>query len=119
VIVRVACRDKRHGAKLRLKTNGLVPAAEAAEVVGRLKQCGISTVTVALNAANPPQYAKLMTPPEGLGFQDVCSFISAAAEENLEVECTVVSAPGVKVKAVQKVALALGARDFRIFEYSA
>ena len=41
-----AIKYKRHGAQLRLMTNGLVPAEDAAEVVKRLQGCGVKMLTV-------------------------------------------------------------------------
>ena len=116
-----AIKYKRHGAQLRLMTNGLVAQDDAAEVVKRLQGCGVKMLTVPLNAATPPKYEKLMAPPAGLGFREVCdlnvqmrifelkmkflrlkngifgggdqvcNFVMVAAEHGMSVECTAVS----------------------------
>jgi hypothetical protein len=71
-----------------------------------------------LSVIRCPRYSKLMAPPTGVGFGDVCNFISVAAEHGVSVECTAVAAPGVKTQQVQKLALSLGATEFRTLDYS-
>ena len=116
-----AIKHRRHGAQLRVMTNGMVAASEALDVVQRLKGCGVKMLTVPLNAATPPSYAKMMSPPDGVGFQDVVNFVGVAAENGLSVECTAVSGvpkqPKSTPKKVEKVAMGCGATAFRLREW--
>ena len=116
-----AIKHRRHGAQLRVMTNGMVGASEALDVVQRLKGCGVKMLTVPLNAATPPSYAKMMSPPDGVGFQDVVNFVGVAAENGLSVECTAVSGvpkqPKSTPKKVEKVAMGCGATAFRLREW--
>ena len=48
-----AIKHRRHGAQLRVMTNGMVPVDEALDVVQRLKSCGVNMLTVPLNVRLP------------------------------------------------------------------
>lgn len=74
-------------------------------------------MAVAMNASNPHEYTKLMQSPGEAGFQDVCSFIVNLVDARVKVIGTAVAAPGVDVKAVRELALALGAVDFKARPY--
>jgi len=106
-------RERRHGAKLRVSTNGLFDASAARA----LRDAGAESITVNLASADPEQYARLMKPKYGRTHADACAFVEAAAANGLQVECTAVKAPGVDVRAVERLALALGAVEFREREY--
>ena len=84
-----------------------------------LKGGGVKQVTVALAAHTPPLYEKLMAPQDGRGFGDVCAFVDACAQAGLLVECTAVEAPGVNKDATRKLAMSLGAAEFRVRSYHA
>jgi TatD family-associated radical SAM protein len=106
-------RADRHGTSFRAMTSGLF--ADAATVLDPLDAAGVKRVTVALNAANPQQYKDVMAPSDPtLGFSDVCSFVVAAAERGMQVSCTAVENGVVDTKKVRKLAMALGASEFRV-----
>jgi hypothetical protein len=65
----------------------------------------------------PKTYARLMAPTNDMGFQDVCSFVLAAAEAGMDVTCAAVDAPGVKLADVRQLASSLGARQFKVRPY--
>mmetsp|Transcript_39342 Transcript_39342/g.77548 ORF Transcript_39342/g.77548 Transcript_39342/m.77548 type:complete len:225 (+) Transcript_39342:3-677(+) len=106
-------KERRHGVPFRLVTNGLCPP----EVAGMLFSAGVKSASVALMAANPVQYAKLMDPTTPYGHADVCAFIVALSEAGISTECTAVKSPGVNIKEVQQLAEALGSVSFRARDY--
>jgi len=108
-------KESNHGVPFRVVTNGLV----GPEVAEALKGGGVKQVTVALAAHTPPLYEKLMAPQDGRGFGDVCAFVDACAQAGLLVECTAVEAPGVNKDATRKLAMSLGAAEFRVRSYHA
>lgn len=73
-------KESRHGVLLRVRTNGLVPSADSAEVAAKLRASGIKHVAVSLMADNPKQYADIVQPMGKEGFGDVCSFVIACVE---------------------------------------
>uniref|UniRef100_A0A7S0SPP3 Radical SAM core domain-containing protein n=1 Tax=Mantoniella antarctica TaxID=81844 RepID=A0A7S0SPP3_9CHLO len=109
-----AVRASRHGVPFRISTNGLFPASVAAA----LAAARVGRVTVALATADPRQYEALMQPEAGSGgHAAVCGFVVNLVEAGVEVECTVVKAPGVDVTAARQLAEALGAVEFRAREF--
>ncbi len=77
--------------EIRVTTNGLVDSPEY--VVLQLKNCGISSLSVALMTADAKQYEELMAPAVDGGHGRVCSFIGHAINCGLEVETTGVDRP--------------------------
>lgn len=73
-------RDRRHGTRFRVKTNGLIKPADSEVVARALKDCGVKMVSIALIADNPKQYQEIAQPMNGRGFGDVCSFTIACVE---------------------------------------
>ena len=110
-------KEGRHGVPLRVKTNGLIGLDESAQTASRLKDCGIDRVSIGLHAENPSQYQKLVQPLDKKGFSEVCSFVINCVEAGLEVECQAVEAPGVDISAVRRLALSLGAQEFKSISY--
>ena len=106
-------REKRHGIRLRVVTNGLVDAS----IAKQLYDVGVQTVSVNLASANPDQYQSLMKPTGGRTHADVLAFVDAAAAAGMEVECVTVQKPGVDIAQAKALALALGAVNFRTREY--
>lgn len=103
---------------LRVNTNGLMPASEAAGVALRLSKAGISTVSVNIATHDPKQYDALMEPEPlryspafslPLGHAEVCSFVEACVVQGLQVECTAVTRPEVDVEATSRFVAGLGA----------
>lgn len=106
-------KRKRHGAKLRVTTNGLFDPSVADE----LREAGLRSVSVYLASANPEEYARLMAPTDGRTLGDALAFIEKCASNGMEVEATCTRAPGVDVNAVRDLAMAVGAVKFRDREY--
>jgi len=121
--------QRRNGIAFRLNTLGLCAPNDldlllsSTDIVARRsdhndsddqrRETRIATVSVFLPAANPTQYAALLQPKGHFGFSDVCSFVVRLAEANVNVECTTVARPDIKVAEVEALAMSLGATSFR------
>mmetsp|Transcript_14551 Transcript_14551/g.31627 ORF Transcript_14551/g.31627 Transcript_14551/m.31627 type:complete len:258 (-) Transcript_14551:408-1181(-) len=115
--------QRRNGIAFRLNTLGLCDTNDidlllssgvlARGDVDQRRETRIATVSVFLPAANPNKYAELLQPKDGLGFSDACSFIVRLAEAGVNVECTAVARPDIKVGEVKALATSLGATSFR------
>ena len=110
-------KERRHGVKFRLISNGLVDEDPVA-VAEALHAGGVRSASIALMTANPQQYAELMRPLNpALSHSTVCNFIVALSEAGVETEATVVKSPGVNVRDAKHLAEALGAVNFREREF--
>lgn len=110
-------KDNRHGALIRIKTNGLILNDDSTSVAQTLKDVGVDQVSISLLSDNPKQYQEIMKPQNKATFSDVCSFIITCAEVGLDVECTAVESPDVQMPNVRSLAMALGATSFRSVKY--
>ena len=108
-------RESRHGVPFRVHSNGL----HEPNVAKTLANAKVDRVTVALATADPKQFEALTRPAAGSGAHlgTVCGFISALAEEGVDVEAVTVAAPDVDVAAARRLAESLGASSFRTREY--
>jgi len=115
--------QRRNGIAFRLNTLGLCNTNDidlllSSDVLARgdrdqRRETRIATVSVFLPAANPMTYSQLLKPKGDLGFSDACSFVARLAEAGVDVECTAVSRPDIKVAEVEALAKSLGANSFR------
>lgn len=110
-------KEKRHGASLRVRTNGLISSKSSPEVAALLKSSGIDKMSISLLADSPGAFQKVLAPTNNLGFQDVCAFIIACNEAGLEVTCTAVESPTINISSVRSLAFALGASDFSSYTF--
>ena len=108
-------RESRHGVPFRVHSNGL----HEPNVAKTLANAKVDRVTVALATADPKQFEALTRPAAGSGAHlgTLCGFISALAEEGVDVEAVTVAAPDVDVAAARRLAESLGASSFRTREY--
>ena len=106
-------KEVRHGCVFNVYTCGLFDPNVALD----LKEGGVSGVTVALNAADPNTYNRIMKPTNNKSFSDVCTFILSCVEAGLDVTATAVDTPDVKVKDVRDLAISLGAIEFKSRTY--
>lgn len=106
-------RATGHKVKFRVVTNGLFDG----ELARRLHQCGVDKLTVALAAHTNSLYAEMMCPQGGRGFDNVCTFITAAVHAGMEVECTAIARTGMDEKATRELAVSLGAIGLRVRTY--
>ncbi len=72
--------EKRHGARLRVKTNGLILSSDSSVVAESIKRSGISDMSICLASDNPVQYDRIMSPQCEASFSDVCGFVVACVE---------------------------------------
>ena len=99
--------EHRHGAQLRVKTNGLVSLKFGSkvwfhprflklcfllnsplffsfyiliQVAATLAESGVSNVSVTLACDNPKQYLDIMKPTNGCTYSDMCSFVVECVE---------------------------------------
>jgi cyclic pyranopterin phosphate synthase len=101
----------------RLDTNGqvllLFPEREAA---AELKDAGVATVSVSLNAYSKALYNEICRPKFENAFEKILEFIRTAREAGLSVEVTAVAVPEVKISKMEETASSLGVR-FRARPY--
>ena len=102
---------------MRLDTNGqallLFPENEVAT---ELKESGVTTVSVSLNAYNKALYDEICRPKFENAFEKVLEFAKTAREAGLNVEVTAVAIPEVEISKMEKMASNLGFR-FRVRPY--
>lgn len=119
--------ERRNGVAFRLNTMGLCDQSVLDKLLSSSAMCTndedrrretiISTVSVFLPANDPRTYDELIQPQCDRGFADVCGFIAQLAEAGVNVECTAVDRPDVRVAEIEKLVLGLGARSFRTRPY--
>ena len=102
---------------IRVNTNGhasmLHPQLKVAQ---ELKEAGVSTLSVSLNAHNPAVYNEVCQPGFENAFESVLKFIEEARATGLTVEITAVAIPEIKISDVAKIASNLGVK-FRARRY--
>jgi len=96
---------------MRLDTNGqellLFPERK---VAAELKDAGVTTVSVSLNAYNKALYDEICRPKFENAFEKVIEFAETAREAGLSVEITAVTIPEVEISRMEKMASSLGVR---------
>jgi len=112
------------GVPIRLNTNGLACLEHGRDVFPDLKAAGITSISVALNSADPEKFALQMRPkvqglPPAKAFEAACDFVRTGAHVlgSANVEVTCVESPGVDMSAVQGLSDTLGAGVFRSRSY--
>jgi GTP 3',8-cyclase len=97
--------------RIRVDTDGLASLREGREVPPELLAAGVSDVSVSLNAADAPTYARLCPSRYGeSAYPAVQSFIRGAVRCGLEVAASVVGVDGLDEASCRRVAHGLGAR---------
>ena len=124
---------EHHEVPISLYTNGLLPqdAPAAAEVASTLHEAGVTAATIALNAADPDGYERVMLSPppykpayhedelsaigdiSGASFGGACEFVAAMSEAGVETTVTAVASPDASPTAVRDLGTALGAVAFK------
>jgi len=115
---------KQNGIAFRINTNGLVDSETTQLLLDSgvialgdrdfRRETRIASVSVALPCHDVPTFELLSKPEGGKGFRDVCNFICLLVEAGVQVECTAIDRPEVDLDATKKLALALGASNFRV-----
>lgn len=106
-------KECRHGIQFSITTSGLFDT----NIPLLLKESGIKNICINLNAADPVTYMTIMKPNNNKTFSDVCNFICNAADTGMNVTCAAVEKPGIDMKEVRKLALSLGAMEFKVRPY--
>ena len=97
--------------RVRLDTDGLASLREGRDVVPDLAEAGLDAVSVSLNAADGPSYARLCPSQYGAAaFDHVKAFIRSAAARLPDVAASAVGMPGLVEEDCRRVAEGLGAR---------
>ncbi len=97
----------------------------------KLHEAGVTAATIALNAADPDGYERVMLSPppytpayhadaasaigdvSGASFGAACEFVAAMAEAGVETTVTAVASPDASPGAVRDLGTALGAVSFK------
>jgi len=112
VVLELARRLKAAGVRrVRVDTDGLASLREGRDVPPELAAAGVDAVSVSLNAADAPTYARLCPSRYGeAAYQAVKDFIRSAARCLPDVAASVVGMPGMVEADCRTVAEGLGAR---------
>lgn len=112
----VAAELKKRGARIRVNTDGQANLVHGRNIIPELAGL-VDTISVSLNAPDRETYRTLCNTPFGDGgFDGVCDFIRLAVGTIPTVVATAVTAPGINIDGVRRLAEGLGAR-FRKREY--
>lgn len=97
--------------RIRLDTDGLASLREGRDVPPLLADAGLDAVSVSLNAADAPTYARICPSRYGESAHEaVQEFIRSAVRSLREVAASAVALPGLSEEACRAVAERLGAR---------
>jgi TatD DNase family protein len=97
--------------RVRVDTDGLASLREGRDVPPLLAAAGVSAVSVSLNAADAPTYARICPSRHGeAAFEAMKAFIRSAVRSIPDVAASAVALPGLSEAACRAVAESLGAR---------
>jgi TatD family-associated radical SAM protein len=100
--------------KVRLNTDGLAQLRNKNMQVAReLKDAGIDTVSISLNAESSEKYEEICRPSVSKAYQSVLDFTRDCRKYFSQVIMTVVRMEGINIPQCEKIATNLGC-DFRI-----
>jgi len=100
--------------KVRLNTDGLAQLRNKNMQVAReLKDAGIDTVSISLNAESKKKYEEICRPSASKAYQAVLDFARDCRKYFSQVILTVVRMEGINIPQCEKIAANLGC-DFRI-----
>jgi TatD DNase family protein len=117
LIKAVATELKKKAARIRINTDGQGCLVHGRNILPELAGL-VDCISVSLNAADAPTYAKMCNTPYGeAGFRAVCKFLREAGCFIPQVVASAVTVPGLDVNAVRRLAESLGV-EFREREYA-
>lgn len=118
VLLFVARWLKKRGLKVRLDTNGhaFIINPER-DIIAELKEAGISSISVSLNAESEETYNRLCRPSLKNAYNAVLDFVEKAIKAGIPTRMTVVEYPGIDMEKCRKLAKELGS-DFHIRKLS-
>jgi len=114
VVLTVTRWLKNRGMRVRLDTNGHAALINPGlDVVSELKNAGIDSISVSLNAESEEKYNKLCRPVHKNAYKAVLDFVKRAKKTGISTRVTVVKIPEIDVEKCRKVSEELGS-EFHI-----
>lgn len=107
-------KTKYQHLKVRLDTDGLAQLRNRnREVAKELKDAGIDSVSISLNAENEEKYEELCNPSLPGAYQAVLDFAKDCKKHSLQVRLTVVNVEKINIVECRRIAESLGC-DFKV-----
>lgn len=114
VVLAVTLWLKSRGKRVRLDTNGHAALINPKlDVVAELKNAGMDSISVSLNAESEEKYNKLCRPIHKNAYRVVLDFVRRARAAGISTRVTVVKIPEINVEKCRKVSEELGS-EFHI-----
>lgn len=114
VVIAVTRWLKSQNIRVRLDTNGQAALINPGrDVISELKNAGIDSVSVSLNAESEEKYDKLVRPIHKNAYSAVLEFINGARKAGIKTRVTVVNVPEIDLEKCKKLADELDS-DFHI-----
>ncbi|WP_048127222.1 MULTISPECIES: TatD family nuclease-associated radical SAM protein [unclassified Methanosarcina] len=114
VVLAVTRWLKNQGLRVRLDTNGHAALINPElDVVSELKNAGMDSISVSLNAESEEKYNKLCRPVHKNAYRSVLDFVKGAREAGIATRVTVVKIPEIDVEKCRKLSEELGS-EFHI-----
>lgn len=105
---------KSRGLKVRLDTNGHAALINPElDVIAELKNAGVDSISVSLNAESEEKYDKLCRPSHKKAYLAVLDFVKGAKKAGISTRVTVVQIPEIDIEKCRKVSEELGS-EFHI-----
>lgn len=105
---------KSRGLRVRLDTNGHAALNNPElDVIAELKNAGMDSISVSLNAESEEKYNKLCRPVHKNAYRAVLDFVKDAKKAGISTRVTVVNIPEIDVEKCRKVSEELGS-EFHI-----
>ncbi len=117
LVKKVGLYLKKKGSRIRVDTDGLANLVHGRNVLAELKF--LDCISVSLNAPDSETYQRIITTPfKDAAYPAILSFIKEARNHIPRVVATVVSVPGIDVRACRRVAEDELGVEFRVREYN-
>lgn len=114
VVLAVTRWLKSRGLKVRLDTNGHAALINPKlDVIAELKNAGMDSISVSLNAESEEKYNKLCRPAHKNAYRAVLDFVRGAKKAGISTRVTVVKIPEIDIEKCRKVSEELGS-EFHI-----
>jgi len=105
VVLAVTRWLKSQNIRVRLDTNGHAALINPGkDVVSELKNAGMDSISVSLNAESEEKYNKICRPAHKNAYRAILDFVKAAKKAGIHTRVTVVDVPTVDLDKCQKVA---------------
>ena len=109
-VLRITMWLHKRGIHVRLDTNGHAALINPGrKVVAELKEAGLSSVSVSLNAESEEKYNRLCNPGFEGAYKALLDFTKEAVEAGIHARMTVVGGQDIDIPACERIAISLGA----------